>query len=194
MARRQTLCEKSETTSHYLNETPGATVLDEVKETITLLPLFDAEAAKQESHAEDILLGSVVQDELHDYVTTFTMLYRENPFHNFEHAAHVAMSVVKLLSRIVAPSDHIKVEVDNTNDSGTGAMSFASSLHDHTYGITSDPVTQFACIFSALIRHDVDHVGVLNTQLTIKENATIAAIYKGKSVDVSDKVMKGGTI
>jgi hypothetical protein len=158
--------------------------MDEVKETITL-PRFDAKATKQESHSEDILLGSVVQNELHDYVTTVAMLYRENPFHNFEHAPHVAMSVVKLLSRIVAPSD-IKVEVDNTNTSGTGAMTFASTLHDHTYGITSDPLTQFACIFSALI-HDVDHVGVPNTQL-IKENATFAAIYKGKSVAEQNSV------
>lgn len=107
------------------------------------------------------------------------MMYRENPFHNFEHASHVTMSVVKLLSRIVAHSD-IAVGGD------TGAMTLASSLHDHTYGITSDPLTQFACIFSALI-HDVDHVGVPNTQL-IKENATTAALYKGKSVAEQNSV------
>jgi hypothetical protein len=34
-----------------------------------------------------------------------------------------------------------------------------SGLHDHTYGITSDPLTQFAVVFAALI-HDVDHTGV----------------------------------
>jgi class 3 adenylate cyclase len=184
VARRQALSERSETTIHRLNVTPGATVLDEVKETITL-PRFDAKAAKQERHPETISLGSVVQKELHDYVTTVAMMYRENPFHNFEHASHVTMSVVKLLSRIVAPSD-IKVEVNNTNNSGTGAMTLASTLHDHTYGITSDPLTQFACIFSALI-HDVDHVGVPNTQL-IKENATIAVLYQGKSVAEQNSV------
>jgi len=54
------------------------------------------------------------------------------------------MSVVKLLSRIVA-SPHIH-------------SSDVKDLHDHTYGITSDPLTQFACVFSALI-HDVDHYG-----------------------------------
>lgn len=31
----------------------------------------------------------------------------------------------------------------------------ASTLHDHTYGITSDPLTQFSCVLAALI-HDVD--------------------------------------
>ena len=56
----------------------------------------------------------------------------------------------------------------------------ASSLHDHTYGITSDPLTQFACVFSALI-HDVDHSGVPNTQL-VKENLHLAGAYKDKSV------------
>lgn len=62
------------------------------------------------------------------------------------------MSVVKLLSRINAPSeaDFARNEMDND----------AYSLHDHTYGITSDPLTQFACVFSALI-HDLDHPGKL---------------------------------
>ena len=68
----------------------------------------------------------------------------DNPFHNFEHASHVTMSVAKLLSRIVAPSAR---EFDaSVAETGRG-------LHDHTYGITSDPLTQFACVLSALI-HD----------------------------------------
>jgi hypothetical protein len=181
VARRQALDEKSQTKYHPVSATaPGTTILDEVKESI-MLPRFDAEAAKHESHPEDIVLGGDVESELRDYVATIAMMYRENPFHNFEHASHVAMSVVKLLSRIVAPSD-INV---NANDNKK-ASTFASTLHDHTYGITSDPLTQFACIFSALI-HDVDHVGVPNTQL-IKENATIAALYKGKSVAEQNSV------
>jgi hypothetical protein len=56
----------------------------------------------------------------------------------------------------------------------------ALALHDHTYGITSDPLTQFSCIFSALI-HDVDHYGVTNTQL-VREEAPIAQMYNGNSV------------
>jgi class 3 adenylate cyclase len=183
VARRQALCQKKMPKRHRLSFTPGTTIIDEVKETITL-PRFDAEAARHESRPEDIVLGQEVESELHDYVTTIAMMYRENPFHNFEHASHVTMSVVKLLSRIVAPSD-INVNT-NDNKNGTGASTFASTLHDHTYGITSDPLTQFACIFSALI-HDVDHVGVPNTQL-IKENASIAALYKGKSVAEQNSV------
>lgn len=59
-------------------------------------------------------------------------------------------------------------------------------MHDHTYGITSDPLTQFACAFSALI-HDVDHPGVPNSQL-IKEKTAMAKFYKGKSVAEQNSV------
>lgn len=78
----------------------GATVLDEVKEIITL-PQFDAAAANSIEDA-DIELCSVVQDQIHDYVASIAAMYRENPFHDFEHASHVTMSVAKLMSRIVA--------------------------------------------------------------------------------------------
>ena len=56
----------------------------------------------------------------------------------------------------------------------------SKNLHDHTFGITSDPLTQLAVVMSALI-HDVDHTGVGNAQL-VKEGVEIASIYKNKSV------------
>ena len=59
-------------------------------------------------------------------------------------------------------------------------------LHADTYGITSDPLTQFAVIFSALI-HDVDHMGVPNAQL-VKEKSFIANIYKNRSVAEQNSV------
>jgi hypothetical protein len=59
-------------------------------------------------------------------------------------------------------------------------------LHDHAYGITSDPLAQFACIFAALV-HDVDHPGVPNSQL-IKEKAGIAIVYKEKSIAEQNSV------
>ena len=73
------------------------------------------------------------------------------------------MSVVKLLGRIVAPSDVLDQQSDDEADapqqgseSGYEKSKFdvAATLHDYSYGITSDPLTQFACAFSALI-HDV---------------------------------------
>lgn len=84
------------------------------------------------------------------------------------------MSVAKLLSRIVAPD----LEV-NVNDAH-------STLHDHTYGITSDPLTHFACILSALI-HDVDHQGVPNSTL-VEEGCDLAKYYNGRSVAEQNSV------
>lgn len=76
------------------------------------------------------------------------------------------MSVVKLLGRIVAPESIVSDD--------------ARELHDHTYGITSDPLTQFAVVFSAIL-HDADHPGVPNMQL-VKEQTEEAVLYKNKSV------------
>jgi hypothetical protein len=103
-------------------------------------------------------------------------MYRDNPFHCFEHASHVTMSVSKLLSRIAAP-DCVESE---------GGMDMASALHDHTYGITSDPLTQFSVVMAALI-HDVDHRGVPNFVLC-KEEPNLAAAYKEKSVAEQNSV------
>ena len=88
-------------------------------------------------------------------------------------------SVSKLLSRIVAPDDILR------HDDGTKDV--ASSLHDHTYGITSDPLTQFAVVLSGLI-HDVDHSGVSNFQL-IKEGHKQAKLFKGKSVAEQNSIV-----
>ncbi|KAG7374978.1 adenylate/guanylate cyclase [Nitzschia inconspicua] len=137
------------------------TVISEVA-TCIVLPAHRSE----QFDGETIALNDVIMDELRNYVQTIASLYNNNPFHNFDHANHVVMSVNKLLSRIIAP------DID-TDDNG-------KKLHDHTYGITSDPLTWFACVYSALI-HDVDHPGVPNAQL-VKEGAPIAALYDAKSV------------
>jgi hypothetical protein len=89
------------------------------------------------------------------------------------------MSVVKLLSRIVA--------VINDSDTSTSDSAHVfAKMHDHTYGITSDPLTQFAVVFAALI-HDVDHAGIPNTQL-MQENSALAVIYQGRSVAEQNSV------
>jgi hypothetical protein len=154
----------------------GETILDEVTEIIALTK-FDAKAAVKQEDVESIQIDEKVFAQLSSYVSSIAAMYRDNPFHNFEHASHVTMSVVKLLSRIVAPADI------NCDDKG---KAHALSLHDHTYGITSDPLTQFACVFSALI-HDVDHQGVPNAQL-VSEKTDIAALYEGKSVAEQNSV------
>jgi 3'5'-cyclic nucleotide phosphodiesterase len=143
--------------------------IDEVKEIIAL-PRFVI--ANSHEDPDDIVLPKAVVDQMREYVSQIASSYPKNPFHSFEHASHVTMSVVKLLSRIVAPK-HDESGIFNE------ATDIASTLHDHTYGITSDPLTQFSCVLAALI-HDVDHPGVSNSQL-IKENSAISQRYKGKS-------------
>jgi hypothetical protein len=153
----------------------GATALDEVCEIITL-PNFDAKAASEELDPKTIDLGDKLAEQLRDFVSVIASMYRDNPFHCFEHASHVTMSVSKLLSRIAAP-DSVESE---------GEMDMASALHDHTYGITSDPLTQFSVVMAALI-HDVDHRGVPNFVLC-KEEPNLAATYKEKSVAEQNSV------
>jgi 3'5'-cyclic nucleotide phosphodiesterase len=127
------------------------------------------------THAE---LSEVVVKQLRNFVAEIASLYNDNPFHNFEHASHVTMSVNKLLGQIVAP----KIGLGACSD----ADQQAAVLHDHTCGITSDPLTQFAVVLSALI-HDLDHPGVSNAQF-MKEDPKLALRYKEKSVAEQNSV------
>lgn len=116
--------------------TPGCNrVIEEVEE-IIFLPKYDG---AQVANEVLVSLSANVQKELRHLVSSIAELYNDNPFHNFEHASHVSMSVTKLMSRIVAPKQ---------DEVATGAKNLESQLHDHTYGITSDPLTRLACAFS----------------------------------------------
>jgi 3'5'-cyclic nucleotide phosphodiesterase len=119
--------------------------LDEVTEIIAL-PEFEKRFSQSWQDIATVDIPKAA-GQLRDYVFMISTMYKDNDFHNFEHASHVMMSVVKLLSRIVSPAE---LKLDSDED--------AEQLHDHTYGITSDPLTQFACAVGALI-HDVHHSG-----------------------------------
>lgn len=95
--------------------------------------------------------------------------------------SHVAMSVDKFLTRIVAPEIDEKEaqRLENEKD-------LYSKLHDYTHGITSDPMTLFAIVFSALI-HDADHRGVSNPQLA-QEEQDMADMYRQKSIAEQNSV------
>jgi hypothetical protein len=107
-------------------------------------------------------------------------MYRDTPFHSFDHASHVTMSVTKLLSRVITPDTIDYTDMKYKSKAGS------SKLHEYTFGITSDPLTQFSLAFSALI-HDVDHPGVPNSQL-VKEGADIATTYRNQSVAEQNSV------
>jgi hypothetical protein len=87
--------------------------------------------------------------QLRDFVECIAHTYHDNSLHNFEHASHVMLSVVKLLKRIFAPTENEEITDDK-------------AIHDYTFGITSDPLTQFSVVLSTLA-HDIDHSGVPNS-------------------------------
>ena len=152
----------------------GRLVVDEVVNFISF-PKFDPHVASIQSNFESVDLGPLVMAQLRDFLFKISSMYRDNPFHNFEHASHVTMSANKLLNRIVRPI--IRSETEHQDDSET--LEFASR-------ITSDPLTHFAVVLSALI-HDVDHTGVSNSDL-IRAKAEIAQIYNNKSVAEQNSV------
>eukprot|EP00980_Cylindrotheca_fusiformis_P005075 scaffold1075_cov104-Cylindrotheca_fusiformis.AAC.5 len=162
--------------------TSGTTVLEEFTPVIPL-KRFDAEELEHRQRTADVDVGEEAKYQLKHYVSTISAMYPDNAFHNFEHASHVTASVKKLLARIV--------NIDERNGLAASIPSDSMDLVDlagHSYGITSDPLTQFTVVFSALI-HDVDHPGVPNTQL-VKEKSRWAQLYKKsiaeqKSVDIA---------
>jgi len=142
------------------------TVLDEVKD---IIDFRGYQKLYQRAHEDpdSIVVDVVVLQQLRALVTNIKESYHDNPFHNFEHACHVVMSTIKLFSHC-SPSSSLSEDVDQT------------------YGIFRDPLTQFACVFAALI-HDVDHPGVPNARL-LEEKAEIAVKYKGKSIAEQNSV------
>jgi hypothetical protein len=94
-------------------ESNGGAVLDEVKD-IIMLPKFDSSVFANPIVSNSIFLDPVVVSELQAFIAVVAENYRNNPFHNFEHASHVLMSVCKLLSRIVNPSEAAVKKVSGT--------------------------------------------------------------------------------
>ena len=136
--RRMTMGSKKSRTNSSLDGTEVTTLtpfdddhppLEEVKEIIHL-PGFNRKVASKQRDPEDVEVPPKVISQLREYVIAIAGMYRQNDFHNFEHASHVTMSVIKLLSRIVAPTD-LNLDDENKEEDN------AATLHDHTYGIVS---------------------------------------------------------
>jgi 3'5'-cyclic nucleotide phosphodiesterase len=162
----------------YLSEnaSKGLTVLDVVTHAVKL-PNFDPELVMEAVDPSAVEIDNKVQKQLKQFIQVIAGTYLPNPFHNYEHAVHVQMSTMKLLSRVTSP-EHIDFNGDCTT--------VASDAHDYTYGITSDPLTQFCVVFAGLC-HDCAHTGVPNSQL-VKEKANVARIYGNKSVAEQNSV------
>lgn len=175
------------TTAISIRHYPIRAAREEISETITL-PEFDGSVlATYAETADGIPLPSKVREQLRDFVSVIAHGYRDNPFHNFEHASHVAMAATKMLSRIVNP--HVKkVLAPKTAQKSTTVdkATLVEELHNSTFGITSDPLTHFALVFACLI-HDLDHPGVPNFVL-VKEEMSIAKTYNNLSIAEQNSV------
>ncbi|CAJ1963436.1 unnamed protein product [Cylindrotheca closterium] len=163
------------------NVETGRTVLDEF---VPIIPLkrFDADELKARRRPSSIDIGEEAKSQLRSYLSSIASMYKDNPFHNFEHASHVTASVKKLLKRIVSVDEN---GAFGKHDLPPEKRMDLVDLAGHSYGITSDPLTQFAVVFSAIV-HDVDHPGVPNAQL-VKESTRDAKFYK-KSVAEQNSV------
>jgi hypothetical protein len=114
-------------------------------------------------------LGEDVLRQLKEFMQRIAKMYQSNPFHNFEHASHFAMSTNKLFNRIVTPLK--KTE---------GEPTIAADIFDYTTRIKYDPLVHFAVVLSAIF-HDADHKGVSNMDL-IREKSNFAKCYGNRSV------------
>ena len=140
---------------------------------IVVLPPFDDDTSQLRRTKPDISMLQQIRTDLHEYVTRIALMYRDVPFHNFEHASHVTLSANKLLNRLIE-SDEYDTEFE---------------LHSSTFGISSDPLTHFSIVFAALI-HDVDHLGLPNTKL-VKDCHPLATKFQNKSVAEQNSVHLG---
>jgi 3'5'-cyclic nucleotide phosphodiesterase len=144
---------ESELKNKLSNIIKGQMTIDEVKETIEF-PCIDNNlvGVDDKNYDETISFDEDVTDQLSEFIRMIAETYRSNYFHNFEHASHVTMSVTKLLSRIVATSSAV------TGSKTSECIEDEKTMRHHIYRISSDPLTRFACVFSAII-HDCDHYG-----------------------------------
>lgn len=163
--------------------TDKLTPLESVTEIISVQEFIE-KAARVECDPESLDLGEAVRSQLFEYISIIASMYRDNPFHNFEHASHVAMSAAKVVMRIIAP------DLNGANEAvgkgRKGIVALKRSIHVGTFGISSDALMQFAVVFSAII-HDVDHSGVSN-DLLIKEAQPVALKYNKKCVAEQNSV------
>jgi 3'5'-cyclic nucleotide phosphodiesterase/Adenylate and Guanylate cyclase catalytic domain len=152
-------------------------IVDEMTDILSL-PRFDDELCNADAVSGAKVISVQTEEQLNDFVSRIASLYRDVPFHNFEHASHVAMSAEKLMKRILRPA--------GAEESEENKLDKARRIHDMTYGISSDPLLQFAVMFAALI-HDVEHTGLTNKEM-IECQHEAAAFYNGASVAEQNSV------
>jgi len=131
-----------------------------------------------ENGSETSIIGTVAFDQLKEYTLEIASMYRKVAYHSIEHAAHVTISVNKMLAMVI----------ENEDKTGYGQTFYAQfdkacadpSRFSSTLGIGTDALMQFSIVFAAMI-HDVAHTGISNRQL-INESDDLAMLYNDQSV------------
>lgn len=133
--------------------------LDELQEVIS----FPGHLHDLDEEDKKLLLGQDIEDQLGMFIGLIATKYpSSNNFHNFYHASHVSMSLLKMFSTI--------------RKNGTGGQTLADPLARRI----SDPLVVFACALAAII-HDVDHPALPN-YLFKHENTQMAGRYAGRCI------------
>ena len=130
-------------------------------------------------------LPEEIEKQLQLYITSIVTTYRSNEFHNIEHAAHVCLTMDKMIKQLLLAPERQDVYVD-FGGKPWSAESIAFNLENRSFGLASDPLAQFSLLLASLV-HDVNHVGVTNQQL-IKEGSPIASLYRNQSVAEQNSV------
>jgi 3'5'-cyclic nucleotide phosphodiesterase len=160
----------------------GMRVLDEVKDSIPM-PSFEPLLFPKSLDNDFDELPEIVVQQLHDFVAIICSMYNKYlPFSNYQHASHVTMGVVKLLSRVCEGTTDVRESRPDTPRSSATSVAAATEaeLYEKSFGIAADPMAQFSIAFAALIC-DVDHPGVTNEQL-VREGSRLARVYKNASI------------
>lgn len=148
----------------------SGSILKEATDRI-VMPDYDAQVVidveRTPTHITD-----VVHQQLHDYVAIICSMYVDNPFHSYQHASHVTMQCIRLLSSIAAPKDH------NFSKGVSRDKARRERFHSQTYGISSDPITHFALAFAALI-HDVGTYHLSQCETVFAPGPTHTTRYLG---------------
>lgn len=109
-------------------------------------------------------MDRVARTELRNYVNEISSMYKDVPFHNFEHAVHVTISMNKLIDTIVESVEGEKL--------GDGSIS--RNMWENSF-------LHFIVIFSCLI-HDVEHTGRSN-KILADNNHKVARRFSGPSAE-----------
>lgn len=185
VAKRKAYGQETWDVEPVLEQEEGKIVLDEVTEVIDL-PMF--KYYRSSPNPDSVVLPEAAEMQLRDYVAAVSNAYHDNQYHCLQHASKVTTALTKLLSRIVATSlDELDAELgeeygeeDDSLEDVQVTDNMAAMLHHHTFGIASDPLTQFGLVFAALI-HAVDHQGFTNKD-ELEAHPGLSVPYRNRSM------------